>query len=134
MCVCLGLFVAVGCGDGHPPRKQVSGQVLIDGQPLTFGFVRFVSNHGRPASAKLDDEGKFTLSSYGEHDGVIYGVHSVEVNAGEWIGDTQRKWHAPPKYFSYRTSGLTEEITESTESLVINLTWDGGKPFVENVR
>ena len=134
MCVCVGLLLAAGCGDGRPPRKQVSGQVLIDGEPLTFGFVRFVSDHSRPASAELDDEGKFTLSSYGEYDGVVPGLHRVEVNAGEWLGDSERKWHAPPKYFNYRTSGLTQEITESTESMVINLTWDGGKPFVERVK
>lgn len=134
--LCLACLAAVlsGCGDGHPPRELVSGQVLIDGEPLKFGFVRFVSNHGRPASAELDEEGKFTLSSYGSQDGVIPGVHRVEVNASEWLSDNQRKWHAPPKYFNYQTSGLTQEITESTDSMVINLTWDGGKPFVERVR
>ena len=134
LCVLSITSILIGCGDGHPPRKQISGQVLIDGKPLTFGFIRFVSNHGRPASAELDDEGKFTLSSYGEYDGVVPGEHRVEVNAGEWLGDSERKWHAPPKYFSYRTSGLTQEITEANDSMVINLTWDGGKPFVERVR
>jgi hypothetical protein len=44
------------------------------------------------------------------------------------------KWHAPKKYFRYKSSGLTEEITGPTDSLVINLTWDGGKPFVERIR
>ena len=30
-----------GCGDGRPTRVPVSGQVLIDGAPLTHGYVRF---------------------------------------------------------------------------------------------
>ena len=112
----------------------MTGKVLIDGKPLTYGYIRFVPKGARPSGAKLDDQGQFTLSCYGENDGIIPGVHRVSVNAGEWIGDNERKWHAPPKYFRYQSSGLTQEITESTESIVINLTWDGGKPFVERVK
>lgn len=128
------MATALGCGDGRPDRVQMTGQVLIDGEPLTHGFVRFIPDDARPSGAELDEEGRFTLSCYEEEDGVIPGVHRVEVDASEWISSTKRKWHAPPKYFSYKTSGLTQEVTESTESLVINLTWDGGKPFIERTR
>ena len=134
LCLPLTVVALVGCSDGRPGRVSLSGQVLIDGKPLTYGSVRFVPNDARPSVAKLDAEGRFTLSCYGEKDGIIPGVHRVQVNAAEWISDNQRKWHAPPKYFRFQTSGLTQEISESTESLVINLTWDGGKPFVERVR
>ena len=30
------------------------------------------------------------------------------------------------------TSGLTCEISGPTDALTINLTWDGGKPFIEH--
>jgi hypothetical protein len=129
----LGVSV-IGCGDGRPTRLQVSGQVLIDGQPLGHGYIRFVPRGGRPAGGRLDEQGRFTLSSYGANDGIISGVHRVEVDASEAISSTQKKWHAPKKYFRYKTSGLEQEITGATDSLVINLTWDGGKPFVERVR
>jgi hypothetical protein len=128
------IAASLGCGDGRPARLAVSGQVLIDGKPLTYGYVRFVPEHGRPSGGRLDDQGRFTLSSYGENDGIIPGVHRVEVDGTEPLSATQRKWHAAKKYFRYRTSGLTQEITGPTDSLVINLTWDGGKPFVERVR
>jgi len=134
LCLSTVVVAFVGCSDGRQTRVLMSGQVFIDGEPLTFGSVRFVPKNARSSVAKLDKEGRFTLSCYGKKDGVIPGVHRVQVNAGEWISDNQRKWHAPPKYFRYKTSGLTQEITESTESIVINLTWDGGKPFVERVR
>jgi hypothetical protein len=113
---------------------HVSGQVLIDGKPLDYGFIRFVPKGGRPAGGRLDDQGRFTLSSYGSNDGIITGVHRVEVDGSETISSTQKKWHAPKKYFRYKTSGIEQEITGPTDSLVINLTWDGGKPFVERVR
>ena len=127
-------LVVVGCGDGRPERLVVSGQVLIDGQPLTYGYVRFVPKGARPSSSMLDENGRFTLTCYGDEDGVVPGVHRVEVNAGESLSGTKRFWHAPKKYAGFRTSPLTQEITESTDSLVINLTWDGGKPFTESVR
>jgi hypothetical protein len=129
----IGVFM-IGCGDGRPARQQVSGQVLIDGKPLSYGFIRFVPQGGRPAGGRLDEQGRFTLSSYGSHDGIILGVHRVEVDASEEISSTQMKWHAPKKYFRYKSSGLEQEITGPTDSLVINLTWDGGKPFVERIR
>lgn len=131
----LMLLVAsvLGCSD-RPDRVQIQGKVLIDGKPLTYGTVRFVPSDARPASAKLDDEGNFILSTFGENDGIVLGVHQVSVNAGEWIGDNERKWHAPPKYFRYQSSGLSQEITEDTEQVEINLTWDGGEPFIERVR
>jgi len=61
-------------------------------------------------------------------------VHRVEVNGAESLSSTKNFWHAPMKYSRFMTSPLTQEITESTDSLVINLTWDGGKPFMERVR
>lgn len=124
----------IGCGDGRPTRLAVSGQVLIDGKPLSYGHVRFVPKGARPSGGRLDEQGRFTLSCYGENDGIVPGVHRVEVNAGEPLSATTIKWHAPKKYFRYTISGLEQEITDSTDSLVINLTWDGGKPFVERVR
>jgi hypothetical protein len=130
----LTLGLLLGCGDGRPERLQVSGQVLIDGAPLTHGYIRFVPRGARPSGSELDEQGRFTLSCYGDEDGVVPGVHRIEVDGAELISSRERKWHAPKKYVRFKTSGLEQEITESTDSLTINLTWDGGKPFVERVR
>ena len=127
-------IAVIGCGDDRPKRLAVSGQVLIDGQPLSHGFIRFVPQGGRPAGGRLDEQGRFTLSSYGANDGIIPALHRVEVDGSETISSTQKKWHAPKKYFRYKTSEIEQEIIGPTDSLVINLTWDGGKPFVERIR
>lgn len=123
-----------GCGDGRPKRLQVSGQVLIDNQPLSYGYIRFVPKDARPSGGRLDENGRFTLSCYAKNDGIIPGVHRVEVDASESLSGTELKWHAPKKYFRYKSSGIEQEVTESTDSLEIHLTWDGGKPFIERVR
>ncbi len=128
------LLPAIGCSDGRPSRLAVSGQVLIDGQPLSYGFIRFVPEVGRQAAARLDEQGRFILSTYEKHDGVIPGEFKVEVDGSEELSAKKRMWHAPKKYFRYTTSDLTQSISEPTDSLVINLTWDGGEPFVERLR
>ena len=127
------LLVAMfaGCGDGRPPRVTVSGQVLIDGEPLTVGNVKFVPDGARPSAGKLDKSGHFTLTCYDGGDGVVPGRHRAQISALEVIGPSKVKWLAPPKYADFRTSELEFEITEPISDLKIELTWDGGKPFVQ---
>lgn len=125
-------LVAVGCDDGRPDRVPVSGQVLIDGEPLTHGYVRLVHPTSRPAVGKLDADGRFTLSCYEKGDGAIRGVQQVAIDAKKPIGEDRLEWHAPKKYASATTSGIEVEITEPTDSLTINISWDGQKgPIVE---
>ncbi len=125
------LLLQVGCGDGRPTRVTVSGQVLIDGQPLTVGNIKFVPDGARPSSGKLDPQGKFTLTCYDGGDGVVVGKHRAQISAMEVISASKVRWMAPPKYADFRTSELEYEITEPTDDLKIELTWDGGKPFVQ---
>jgi hypothetical protein len=132
------VFIAVmatltlsGCSDGRPSRVTVSGRVLIDGKPLTLGNIKFVPEGARPSSGKLDSEGRFTLTCYDGDDGVVPGKHRAQISAMEVIGPTKVKWFAPPKYADFRTSELEYEITEPTDDLKIELTWDGGAPFVQ---
>lgn len=123
--------IAVGCGDGRPARVPVSGKVLIDGRPLSGGFIRFVPSDARPSGGKIDKNGRFTLTCYDGGDGAVPGTHRIEVSANQPLSDTKIRWLAPKKYASFKTSELVEKITDATDSLVIELTWDGGKPYVE---
>lgn len=127
----LAVVVAVsaaicGCGDGRPRRVAVSGQVLIDGEPLPHGNVRFVPEGARPSYGKVDSEGRFSLGCFEPDDGAVVGTHRVQVSASEIIKG-KVKWHAPNSYSDYRSSGLVVEIDAPTDDLVIELTWDGQK-------
>jgi hypothetical protein len=98
-----------------------------------MGNVKFVPNGSRPSAGTIDAQGKFKLTCYGGEDGVVPGLHRAQVSALEVIGG-KVKWSAPPKYSDFRTSDLSFEITEPTDDLTINLTWEGsppGKPFIE---
>ncbi|WP_145107798.1 hypothetical protein [Botrimarina mediterranea] len=121
-----------GCGDGRPTRVPVAGRVVIDGEPVRFGMIKLSNPDTRAASGRLDGEGRFQLTCFEKHDGVIPGTHRVEVAATEGIDDRTVRWHAPKKYADQSTSGIEVTIDEPTDDLVIELTWSGGKgPFVE---
>jgi hypothetical protein len=120
-----------GCGDSRPATVRVSGKVLIDGKPVEFGHIQVIPNDARAASGELGAGGEFTLTTLRQDDGCATGRHVVTVIANETINAQSHRWHAPKKYASPATSGLMVDITEPTDSLVIELTWDGEKPFIE---
>lgn len=125
------LTAIAGCGDKRPSRVPISGQVLIDGQPLKFGVVRFIPDEGRPSSGNLDNNGHFTLHCFEDDDGAVLGHHKVAIFANEPLDERRTRWHAPPKYASMINSGLEQQVAQADNSLVIKLTWDGGKPYTE---
>lgn len=127
------MIACTGCGDGRPTRVPVAGQVLIDGKPVAHGGIMFVPEGARPSGSQLDKEGRFVLECYDGKDGAVLGKHRIEIAASEPLSPTRIRWHAPKKYADFKSSELTEEITGPIDSLVINLTWAGGKPFVEDV-
>jgi hypothetical protein len=120
-----------GCGDHGSRCVPVAGRVLIDGEPLTYGQVRFIPATGRASYAKLDQNGRFTLSCFDQDDGAILGNHQIAVYANEQISPSKMLWHAPKKYANPTTSHLVQTIDQPTTSVVVNLTWEGGKAFVE---
>lgn len=132
----VGLTILVsmspGCSKGIE-RVKVSGHVLIDGKPVPAGFIRVFPKGARDSSSNLDSEGRFELRSYNPGDGVPLGTHKVTVNGSQMVSPYKKKWYAPPKYSRISTSGLTLEVTGSTEDAIIELTWSGGKPFVQKV-
>lgn len=125
------LWLCVGCGDGRPARVTVSGHVLIDGKPLNQGNIKFVPEGARPSAGTVAEDGSFTLTCYDGNDGVVPGKHRVQISASEILDRSKVKWWAPKKYSDFRKSGLTFKISEPIDDLKIELTWDGGKPFVE---
>jgi hypothetical protein len=122
-----------GCSDGRPARVPISGQVLIDGQPLKYGSIRFVPADARASVAQLDTNGRFTLNCFEREDGAVLGTHRVAILAAEPLSRTKVLWHTPKKYAETSTSGLQQVIAETNDALVINLSWDGGKPFTETI-
>jgi hypothetical protein len=135
--VAVFLFSATsGCGDGRPSRVPVSGKVMIDGKPVMFGSLQFLpqNGQGRPSSASIRPDGTFSVCTFDERDGCPLGTFDVLINATENLNDTQLRYNVPKKYGDRRTSGITKTIEGPTDSMLIELTWDGTPgPIVERV-
>lgn len=119
-----------GCGGG-PKVVPVSGVVLVDGVPLTAGTVQVMPAGHRAAAGKIGPDGRFTLTTTDDGDGCVTGTHPARVVGNENVGPTDIRWLAPKKYATPGESGLTVTIDGPTSDLKIELTWAGGKPFVE---
>lgn len=124
------VLLAVGCDSG-PKVVPVAGTVLIDGKLLTHGFVQVAPANARPATGKIERDGRFTLTTLTPGDGCAVGTHPVAVIGTESLGPAAQRWHAPKKYAAADSSGLTVTIDGPTSDLKIELTWSGGGPFVE---
>ena len=83
------------------------------------------------ASAQINKDGTFTLTTTNDNDGCVTGTHPVAVIALETLGPSKQMWHAPKKYSSTETSDIKVTIDKPTNDLKIEITWDGGKPFIE---
>jgi hypothetical protein len=77
------LLAICGCAKGPPPMTDVSGVVLLDGQPLPQAHVEFcpiLKGFGAEmnSSAVTDDQGHFTLAkSLTSEPGAVVGQHRV---------------------------------------------------------
>jgi hypothetical protein len=112
----------------------VSGRVTIDGQPVTNGSVSFRPLHGRPASGKLNDQGRFTLKTFEPGDGCIPGKHDVTIHSTDLLSRTQLRWNVPKKYQSSSTTDITVTVEGPKDDLEIQLTWGGQKgPELETI-
>jgi hypothetical protein len=107
--------------------------VMIDGEPLRHGFVRLVPTGDRPATGDIGADGQFILTTFEPHDGCVSGTHAIEVTAVETVDPTTRRWHAPQRYSSAKTSGLSVNINRPAHKLLIQLTWGQEEPLIEHV-
>lgn len=115
-----------GCGSSAPRiegRRDVAGEVTLDGQPLALGLIEFVpQGNGRGPRAMAEvKEGKFAFDR--EH-GPVSGPMRVEItsipNDDEPPSDGQRprpfaREKIPERY--NRRSNLTAEVKSDRENV-----------------
>ncbi|WP_442482244.1 hypothetical protein [Aeoliella sp. SH292] len=121
----LSLITTSGCAPSGPTVVPVSGKVLINGQPLTYGYVRFVPTSGRASDGEVRSDGTFKLRYSASQEGALLGEHRVEIAANETLGPTKVKWHAPKRYASMVSSGLTHKVDGPDDTVVFDLKWEG---------
>lgn len=126
--VSLAALVAVGvcgCGDQRPKTVAVKGSVVYNNSPVEGAAVMFQRDGARPATGQTDEEGNFTLTTFGENDGAIPGEYVVTItkmeSAPEPTGEVGReppkaaaskpKSLLPVKYSEPKSSDLKETVS-----------------------
>jgi hypothetical protein len=118
-------IVASGCG-GNAKTSPVTGRVTYKDKPVAKASVSFTPVEGATpaASGVTDEDGRFTLSTFGIDDGALPGNYQVAIIArgpdrpprpGEMgSGMPGEKMPGEPviptKYFAPDSSGLTYEV------------------------
>ncbi len=133
---CLGLLglLASGCGGGPdlPPMAPVSGQVTLDGKPLSVGFVQFVpegpgEKSAPPGVGNIGTDGRYEITTAGVR-GAVVGSHKIRVEATEpRLSDDDPPGVSliPLRYNNPATSSLTAEVKADQENNVpLELTSD----------
>lgn len=124
-CAALVALTLAGCGASAPEivpieTAPVTGVAMYDGKPLEDYRVYFYrSDHPaqEPATARIDAEGKFTLSVRESDDGAIIGLNQVWFSYDPPIPPTDEPYDLPePKvklpeqYLKRETSNLTVDV------------------------
>lgn len=135
--VCLtGALLVAGCsGRGSVDRPRVvpvRGRVLLGGEAVDGAHVTFYSEDQQLAAyGTTGSDGRFRLSTFGQHDGAVPGEHRVtvsklasgepgiesddlrEIDAETFTGYQQRESLIPASYSDPAQSGLTATVTEA---------------------
>ena len=131
-------MLLAGCGgiasdqwtEGRPKTTPAAGVVTLAGRPVEGASVSFVptDRNGTAAFALTDSEGKFQLSTFGEHDGAVPGPYTVTItkktvettpNPKDPNGPPVKSVETseiPPRYASSGTSKLTATVAEGDEN------------------
>lgn len=137
---CYGPFVSAlvlmvglsGCGGGSGDQKATAaagGKVSFNGAPVTGGSITLSpvgdgKQVGKPASATIQSDGTFKLSTYGNNDGAVIGKHRVTFSPPP--GETKEgpDGHAaqlPSPFDGLTVQTLEVEIKSGSNELKIEL-------------
>jgi hypothetical protein len=128
--IMLMVALEAGCGPSRPALLPAEGVVTLDGKPLANAALVFQPKAGgRPASARTDASGRFSMGTYTPQDGVLPGEHAVTIVAVESIGpppapgsQPQTRWVTPKRYSRADASGLSATVAAGSKTFPFDLT------------
>ncbi|QDV69573.1 hypothetical protein Poly24_32890 [Rosistilla carotiformis] len=120
----LAILLTLGCGEPNPRTATVSGNVLLDDQPLDSGNLLLLSESGESGGAELNADGTYTLTCIPGTYHVAVMPISVEVGPdGTPMNPEQAAStvEIPQKYHDVGSSELTVEVTDGENTFDIPL-------------
>jgi hypothetical protein len=123
----IGLLVLLATGCGQSDWGQLSGTVLLNGQPVGPGTITLepVSADRAGAIASFAADGKYTVMSAGRKEGAPVGEYQVMIHGGDSFGEEtvgpKPKSAIPPRYANPNTSDLKVTIEGGENTFDFNL-------------
>jgi hypothetical protein len=117
-----------GCGKADPSQVRVfpvKGQLQFEGRPTPGAFVVLHPARADPDAprphGKVDQDGKFALSTYRPNDGAPTGDYTATVEWRPFVGSGEDVRVGPnllpPKYGNPKTSDLHIRVAEGSNQL-----------------
>jgi hypothetical protein len=115
------LVTIAGCARSNPHCIAVSGQVTYQGKQVKAGMIAFTrleqaAGGGlvRPATADLQADGSYAMTTFREGDGALPGEYAVSIVSFDYSGKRDESQRLPSmipaKYGSPETSGLNVRV------------------------
>jgi hypothetical protein len=143
--VIVGISASLGCSTG-PALAPVRGTVTVNGKPLPpcQGRISFHPEKGRLATAALEPDGSFVLTTFNPGDGALIGSHKVTIKAtrianglpvaksvadeanvarkGHAASEAQVVWIIPAKFAETATTPLTAMVENRSNTIDFDVT------------
>ncbi len=124
----IGIVSGAGCSGRYPATVPVHGTVRMDGKPLAGGRIDFRPEEGRLATAAIDPEGRYALTTFRPGDGAVPGTHRVTVTFGR---ETKQpieegieqpiEWVVPQRYGDPATTPLRADVSPGNDRIDFDL-------------
>lgn len=128
---CSLLSPVVGCGQSGPEVVPVKGTITYGGGSWPKpGFLHFAAESGsneanRPAVGQFDTEGRLTVTTFKDGDGLTPGKYRIGVISYETPPSktelTFPKNYVPVRFQSAATSGLTVTVKPGQKVIALDL-------------
>jgi hypothetical protein len=120
-----------GCsGDRRPTTIAVTGRISYEGRPLAAGAITFYPDDAqketttRPALGVIDEQGRYSLSTFRTGDGAMPGAYRVSIESlsnerSIERPDARETWAIPEKYGRADTSGLVATVPADRRGVMV---------------
>ena len=123
------LIPLAGCNSNAPTYKVEGTVEFEDGTRPKFGNIEFYSPQFKiNARGKINRDGAFTVTTFDEDDGAVIGYHDIVImqQVGSYLlaktESTIKHDHGSlidKRHFDYRTSGLSCNIENGTNEILL---------------
>ncbi len=124
------MLAAAGCGPHIPPpptTQPVHGNVTLNGQPVTKGFVRFIpaeGSGGRFAEGMIAEDGSYAVAAFKGQAGTLPGEYKVYFSSIQRAAEGESEGEPlglPAKYLRPETTDIKVTVSDGDNDIPLEM-------------